>query len=150
MAATVPASNPLVVDGLIVELEQAEDPRRLETVADALGAAAEQRAAAPLLRRLGCRLVQRNEYVEDAVCSALVALEVMRRSRSGRYVFRPAHEIRPELVELIRTLDGAIPMRYFMLTTLRREGPRPLSANWLRNACRHGKVGECPYCREHA
>ena len=52
------------------------------------------RVGFPLLQRLGCRLVQRNDDVEDAVCSALVALAVMRRSRTGRYVFAAARRAR--------------------------------------------------------
>ena len=78
-------SNVVAVPELIAELEQTTDARRLEIAADLLGAARDPRAVAPLLKRLGDPLVAKHEYVEDAVCAALVALGVMRTSRSRRY-----------------------------------------------------------------
>jgi hypothetical protein len=115
--------------------------------------------------------VQRNEDVEDAVCSALVALGVMERSRFGRYLLLPRLELEPDVVELITTLGSSIPLRYFLrsepraaqalhvesygraVSPLQRRGvhanPRA-DADQQSRPCRHGREGDCPYCREHA
>jgi hypothetical protein len=149
MTATFPAYEPPPVDELLEELVITDDARRLEVIADALCSRDDRRAVPALLRRLSCRLVQRNEFVEDALCGALVSFGVMRRTRTGRYVLHHPHELDMEILEVIRALDPDIPLRYFLLAragdgaagALPREPVEP---------CRHGKLGECPYCREHS
>ena len=99
---------------LISEFERTEDLLQLEVIADVLGASNDNRAITPLLRRLGCPLVERNADAEDAVCGALLRLGVMWCSSTGRYVFVPAHAMDRDTVETIRELDASIPMRYFL------------------------------------
>ena len=171
MASTSPL-NPVSVDLLVDEFERTQDICRLEVVADLLGATHDPRAVGPLLGRLGSRLVQRNEDVEEAVCSALVVLGVMERSRFGRYLLLPKLELDPGVVDLITTLGSSIPMRYFLRAeppwagkehpapeervVIRLHGPRwttlwsPMAyADERPEICRHGRKADCPYCREH-
>ena len=51
--------------------------------------------------------------VEDAVCSALMALGVMSSSGNLSFRFRPRRELSDDVVEAVRDLSGAIPWRYF-------------------------------------
>jgi hypothetical protein len=104
----------VAVPELIAELEQTRDARRLEIVADLLGAARDRRAVAPLLRRLGDPLVLENAYAEDAVCAALVALGVMRAYGASRYGLLPRHELDRDTATALAELDAGVPLRYFL------------------------------------
>jgi hypothetical protein len=108
------SSRTIAVECLIRELSETIDPWRLEAIADALDAEHDRRAIAPLLRRLGSRVVQRNERVEDAFCAALAGLGVMRTTRAGRYVFAPQHQLEPDVIEMLSDLGSATPLRYFV------------------------------------
>jgi hypothetical protein len=103
-----------VVAELLASFNQATDPREIETVADQLGAAGNPRAIRPLLMRLGDWQVQGDADVEDAVCQALVALGVMRSSGNLSFAFVPRHLLEAEVVETVRELGPAIPMRYLL------------------------------------
>jgi len=106
--------RPATMTGLISEFEHAARPCRIEYFADRLGATGDARAVRPLLARLGESKVQEYEDVEDAVCHALVALDVMESSGNLSFAFRPRHLLAPDIVETIRELGPAIPMRYFL------------------------------------
>ena len=101
------------VEELIVLLEQTTKPRTIEAVADQLGAARDRRAIRPLLMRLGDCDVQADRDVEDAVCRALVSLEVMRCSGNVAFRLRPRPELADDVVETIREVAETIPWRYF-------------------------------------
>ncbi len=96
------------------ELARTTSARRVEELADVA-----PRYGAPaipvLLWRLGDALVQDDPDTEDAICSALCALGVMDRSGNQRFVFRPRHELPAEVVGLLRNLDTAIPLRYYVM-----------------------------------
>jgi hypothetical protein len=149
MATTFPAYEHLPVDELLTELEITEDARRVEVIADARGSCGDRRAVPALLNRLACRLVQRNDFAEDALCGALVSFGVMRRTRTGQYVLRRTHELDTEILDVIRALDPGIPLRYFLLAHAGDGAARALPRE-SSEPCRHGKLGECPYCREHS
>jgi len=99
---------------LIAEFECATRPCRIEFLADRLGATGDPRAVRPLLARLGDCRVQEYSDVEDALCGALVSLGVMRASGNMTFAFRPRHLLPPEVVEAVRELGPAVPMRYFL------------------------------------
>jgi hypothetical protein len=103
-----------VVAELIALLDRTTDPREIEMVADQLGAADNPHAIRPLLMRLGDCHVQEDADVEDAVCRALVALDVMRSSGNLSFALRPRHLLAADVVEAVRELGPAIPMRYLL------------------------------------
>ena len=105
-------TNP-AVEELIVLLEQTTEPRSIAAIADQLGAARDRRAIRPLLMRLGDCDVQEDRDVEDAVCRALVALEVMRCSGNLSFSLRPRPDLADDVVETIREVAETIPWRYF-------------------------------------
>jgi len=106
--------RPVLTAALIDEFEHATRPCRIEFLADRLGATHDPRAIRPLLGRLSDRRVQEYGEVEDAVCGALVSLDVMCAAGNLSFAFRPRHLLPPEVVEAVRELGPAIPMRYFL------------------------------------
>jgi hypothetical protein len=98
----------------IEELLRTTDPRRIEVLADVIGAANDRSAIRPLLWRLGDSMVQDDPDIEDAVCGALVALSVMTTSGNQCFALRPAHELPPDVVSVLRELAVAIPARYLL------------------------------------
>ena len=108
-------SKVIATPELIAELEQTDNARRLEIVADVLGAARDHRAVPSLLTRLGDPLVQKNEAVEDAVCAALVALGVMRTYGAQRYALQPRYLLEPDVVTTLTELGSTVPLRYFVV-----------------------------------
>ena len=58
--------------------------------------------------------MQEDPDVEDAVCRALVALDVMCTSGNLSFAFRPRYLLDSEVVEIVRELGPAVPMRYFL------------------------------------
>ncbi|MGO9873093.1 MAG: hypothetical protein ACLPVY_04765 [Acidimicrobiia bacterium] len=92
---------------------QATDGRVIEVVADQLGGAGDRRAIRPLLMRLGDCPVQEDPDVEDAVCCALVALEVMGCSGNLSFSFLRPEVLAGDVVETIRELAAMIPRRYY-------------------------------------
>ena len=105
----------IAVSDLIAGLALTDDARRLEILADTLGAARDRRAILPLLARLGDPLVQRHEHTEDAVCAALVALGVMRRSHSNGYMLLPRHLLEPDVATKLAEIGPTLPLRYFFV-----------------------------------
>jgi len=101
------------VEELILFFIQATDPRLIEVLADQLGAAGDRRAIRPLLMRLGDCRVQEDPDVEDAVCGALVALDVMGCSGNLSFSLLPPEDLAGDVVGTIRELAGKIPLRYF-------------------------------------
>jgi hypothetical protein len=101
------------VEELMVFLLQATDGRAIELVADQLGGAGDRRAIRPLLMRLGDCRVQEDPDVEDAVCCALVALEVMDCSGNLSFSFLRPEVLAGEVADTIRELAGMIPRRYY-------------------------------------
>jgi len=106
-------SSPAATE-LVALLDRTTEPHEIETIADQLGAAGDRRAIRPLLTRLSDCHVQEDADVEDAVCRVLVALDVMCSSGNLSFAFRPPHLLAPEVVETVRELGPAIPMRYFL------------------------------------
>jgi hypothetical protein len=101
------------IEELIVLLIQTTNPRIIELVADQLGTTHDRRAIRPLLMRLGDCYVQEDRDVEDAVCRALVALEVMCCSGNLSFSLRPRRDLPDGVVATIREMAGTIPWRYF-------------------------------------
>jgi hypothetical protein len=99
---------------LIALLGRTTEPREIETIAYQLSVAGDRRAVRPLLMRLGDCHVQEDADVEDAVCRALVALDVMCSAGNLSFAFRKPHLLAPDVVETVRDLGPAIPMRYFL------------------------------------
>jgi len=104
------------VEELMLFLIQATDARLIEVLADQLGAAGDRRAIRPLLMRLGDCHVQEDPDVEDAVCGALVALDVMCRSGNLSFSLLSPEVLADDVVETIGELCAAIPRRYFSAT----------------------------------
>jgi hypothetical protein len=102
------------VGELVVRLARATRAREIEAIADQLGAAGDRTAIRPLLACLGDCHVQEDADVEDAVCGALVALDVMRSFGNCSFVVRPRHLLAPDVVEMITELGPAVPMRYLI------------------------------------
>jgi hypothetical protein len=98
---------------VVEELARTTNARRIETLADLVTPAADPAITHALLWRLGDCIVQDDPDVEDAVCSALVRLRVMRRLGNQRFQFRPRHELPSDVVAMLRD-DIVIPLRYFM------------------------------------
>ena len=101
------------VEELMLFLVQATDPRVIELVADQLGGAGDRRAIRPLLMRIGDCRVQEDPDVEDAVCGALVALDVMCCSGNLSFSLLQPEALGNGVVETIRELAGTIPGRYY-------------------------------------
>ena len=101
------------VEELIALLSQATHPREIELIADHLAEARDRRAIRPLLMRLGDCHVQEDPDIEDAVCGALVALDVMWSSGNLSFGLRPRRVLSDDVVETIRECAGVIPWRYF-------------------------------------
>ena len=99
---------------LIAGLARATTTYEIEAIADQLGAAGDRCAIGPLLTRLGDCQVQEDTDVEDAVCGALVALDVMRTFGNRSFALRPRHLLAPDVVEMITELGPAVPMRYLI------------------------------------
>ena len=85
----------------------------MEAIADELGVACDRRAIRPLLMRLGDSCVQDDPDIEDAVCRALVALDVMCSPGNQTFFFLPRRLLPDDVVATIRELGVAIPWRYF-------------------------------------
>ena len=102
------------IAGLIDRLDRAKRAFEIEAIADELGATGDHRAIRPLLGRLGDCCVQEDADVEDSVCRALVALDVMREFGNLSFALRPCHVLAPDVVEMIEELGPAIPMRYLI------------------------------------
>lgn len=98
---------------LLDELAHTTSARRLEELAD-LSPRCGSIAVPFLLSRLGDAVVQEHPDTEDAVCSALVQLDVMHRTGNQRFGFRARHELEPAVVALLHDLDVAIPLRYYV------------------------------------
>ena len=102
------------VGGLIDRFARAKRPFEVEAIADELGATGDRRAIRPLLARLGDCCVQEDADVEDSVCRALVALDVMRTFGNLSFALRPHHLLAPDVIEMIEELGPAVPMRYLI------------------------------------
>ncbi len=100
--------------GLIDRFTVAQRALDLETIAGQLGASGDHRAVRPLLARLCDHEVQGEGHVEDSVCRALVALDVMRGCGTCSFAMRPRHLLAPDVVEMITELGPAVPMRYLI------------------------------------
>ena len=101
------------VEELIVRFIATTNPREIEVLADLLGAAGDRRAVRPLLMRLGDSKVQEDPDVEDAVCRALIALDVMRGHGNLSFCLRSRDELCASDAASIGELLGVIPWRYF-------------------------------------
>jgi hypothetical protein len=101
------------VEELLLFLMQATDGRVIESAADQLGSKGDRRAIRPLLMRLGDSRVQEDPDVEDAVCRALVALDVMGCSGNLSFSLLDPEVLAGDVVETIRELAGMIPRRYY-------------------------------------
>jgi hypothetical protein len=99
---------------LLQEFERTNDLRRIEVLADRIGASGDPQAVRVLLLRLGEWPVQEDPDVEDAVCGALVRLGVMHSRGNQTFAFRPRHELPPDVVDLVRKLGNVVPMRYLI------------------------------------
>jgi hypothetical protein len=97
------------------ELRSTNDPRRLEGLADMLGAIGDVRAISALLHRLGDSIVQDDADVENAVGDALVYLGVMRRL--GNLNFRFVRDLAPPTAQWIEANIQTIPQKYFASET---------------------------------
>ncbi|MDQ1460481.1 MAG: hypothetical protein QOI08_1965 [Actinomycetota bacterium] len=79
-----------------------------------LAAVGDVRAVRPLLGRLGEPRVQADRDLADALCDALVALDVMRPCGGGCFAIRPRHLLAPGVVDAITELGSSVPLRYFI------------------------------------
>jgi hypothetical protein len=69
---------------------------------------------AELIARLGDPRVQARPELLDAVCRALVALDVMRPHGNGAFVIKPRHLLGIEAIDAITELGPAVPLRYLI------------------------------------
>ena len=99
-------------DELLERLARTTNSHEIETIADQLGAARERRAIRPLLMRLGDCQGPDHACTEEAVCRALMALDVMCRS-CGHFSLRPRRTLPDDVVDTIRDVAGEIPWPYF-------------------------------------
>jgi hypothetical protein len=85
----------------------------LEALADRMALDRDVRAIPPLIARLGDGLVQDHADVEDAVCTALVRLGVMRSRGNLSFAFVAVDSLGPEARAALRDYATSIPRRYF-------------------------------------
>jgi hypothetical protein len=86
------------IDHMIEAFLRTSEPRQIEWGADRLGMSRCHRAIPALLARLGDASVRDDGDVEDAVCSALVALSVMERQGTSPSCSDPSTHCHPSLV----------------------------------------------------
>jgi len=103
----------LPVGELISLLERSTNVCEIAWIAGDLAASGEHRAVRPLLSRLGDPAVQRQPEAAEAVCDALVALDVMCPCGECGFAVRPRHVLAPDVVATIAEL-GTVPMRYLI------------------------------------
>ena len=103
-----------VIPDLIADVERTRSARHLEFAAEAIGAAHDHRAIPALLRRLGDPVVEKNDYLQVALCEALVELGVMQRFGTQRYGLLPRHALAADAVALLSELYSRVPLRYFV------------------------------------
>ncbi len=98
---------------LIAEFRGCQDFEKLEKLADRIGNAGGKEAIETLLYRLGDDHVQDDPDVEDAVCTTLVKLGVMRTM--GNLNFRVLEKsLLPSYIrELLEEYLSLIPKKYF-------------------------------------
>jgi hypothetical protein len=89
------------IDDLVEAFLHTRDPRQIERGADRLGASGHSRAIPALLARLGDASIVDDADVEDAVCSALVALSVMEREGNLAFALRPIETLPPAAREAL-------------------------------------------------
>ena len=102
------------VDDMITRFVSSTRPVEIETLAVRLGASGNHDAVRPLLESLCDEKVQREPHVEQAVCEALVALDVMSPSGDESYALRPHHLLDADVSETVSDLDAALPLRYLI------------------------------------
>jgi hypothetical protein len=102
------------VADLIARLARATDDDEIAATAERIGGAGEQGAVRPLLERLGDRRVQSRPDLADALCRALVALDVVCPCGSCAFAIRPRHLLAPEVVDVITELGPVVPLRYLI------------------------------------
>jgi hypothetical protein len=98
---------------LIGRLSDASAPKDVGVIAAELAGAGDPRAISPLLYRLGECEVQADSEASDAVCRALVALDVMCSRDGSTFHFLPRRRLPDDVVDVIRELGSAIPWAYF-------------------------------------
>jgi hypothetical protein len=98
---------------LIAEFRECQDFKRLEKLADRIGNAGNKEVIEQLLYRLGDDHVQDDPDVEDAVCTALVKLGVMRTMGNLNFRFLEKSLLPSGVLELLEEYISLIPRRYF-------------------------------------
>jgi hypothetical protein len=106
------ASDGGSIDDLVEEFLRARDPQQIEWGADRLGASGHPRAIPALLARLGDASTFDDADVEDAVCSALVALSVMEREGNLAFALRPIEALPVAARDALAGDVFTIPGRY--------------------------------------
>jgi len=100
-------------DAVLEEFRTTSEGSRLEELADELRGFGRHEAVPVLLYRLGDAHVQEDRDVEDAVCDALVALNVMRRLGNLNFRFLESDQLGPDVQQMIREYEILLPRKYF-------------------------------------
>lgn len=106
-----PKANNLM--NLIAEFRECQDFQRLEKLADRIGNAGSKEAIKALLYRLGDDHVQDDPDVEDAVCTALVKLGVMRTMGNLNFRLLEKSLLPNDVLGLLEEYMPLIPRKYF-------------------------------------
>jgi len=105
-------------DGALHRLRTAHRTSDIERLADELstdptiGPTPRRDLLEVLLVRLGDESVRDDPDTEDALCSALVRLGLMRRHGNLVFRFRLDHELSPADATLVHRYDAWLPLRY--------------------------------------
>jgi uncharacterized protein with von Willebrand factor type A (vWA) domain len=102
------------VVSIIDEFSRAKDFSEIERLADELGDFSDDRASEALIRRLSDIQVQEDPDVEDAVCSALVKLGLMKKLGNLNFRVLPQNELQDMQRKLVyEEYSMQIPFKYF-------------------------------------
>ena len=111
---TRPRASRQEVEALLARFAATKRGVEIEQIAARLGASGDRDAVRPLLASLCDQRIQADPHAENAVCDALVALDVMRPVGEGSYALQPRYRLGPDVSRTIADLGAAMPLRYLI------------------------------------